>query len=337
MSRIQNNIENAGITRIPMRCLKFDNIDEPKREYWDRRNRSRYSIYKDIKRFIQARVGKNIDKVYSEFCSKYPISSHGVMTHDEFWGYISNGDQDDANDWKDFYVDANKCIRENKSYLIDNKERKHIKLCPNGETIIRYKFNRRFIKSNPGLRNIFNSCAGKMFIEDILDGDGTISQKQYDKLAANYLFARYDEWLRDNFDSVDFTFAYKFIKPWRKKYVMEYIRKCRESQNSKTYAYYRDTFREFLYESYDATEYIVVYDKDELKKHSAEKSDKNKKVRREYLQHLEKYRENLLHNIEEERKRKEIQTNLIKRDSHGFDENSFVGHPYHGQQRKNKK
>lgn len=335
MSRIQNNIENAGITRIPMRCLKFDNIDEPKREYWDRRYHSRYSIYKDIKRFIQARVGKNIDKVYSEFCSKYPISSHGVMTHDEFWGYISNGDQDEANDWKDFYVDANKCIRENTSYLIDNKERKHIKLCHNGETIIRYKFNKRFIKSNPGLRAIFNSCAGKMFIEDILEGDGTISQKQYDKLAANYFFARYDEWLRDNFNSVDFTFAYKFIKPWRKKYVLEYVRKYRECPN-RTYTYYRDTFREFLYEYYDATEYTVVYDKDELKKHFAEKSDKNKKARREYLQQLEEYRENLLHNIEKERKRKEIQTNLIKRDSHGFDENSFIGHPYHGQQRKNK-
>ena len=112
MNRIQNDIENAGITRIPMRCLKFNN-DEPKREYWNRRNRS-HSIYKEIWRFIKARVGKNIDKVYSEFCSKYPISSHGIMTHDEFWGYISNGDQDNANSWKDFYVDANKCIRENK-------------------------------------------------------------------------------------------------------------------------------------------------------------------------------------------------------------------------------
>ena len=132
MSRIQNDIENVGITRVPMR-FKLNNNGEPKREFWNSHKR-RCPIYREIKRFIKARVGKNVDKVYSEFCSKYPISSHGVLTHDEFWDYIARGDQD--NRWKDFYVDANKCIKEIKRD--NNKDRKHIKLCPNGETIIDY-------------------------------------------------------------------------------------------------------------------------------------------------------------------------------------------------------
>ena len=336
MNRIQNDIENAGITRIPMRCLKFNNIDEPKREYWNRRNRN-HSIYKEIWRFIQARVGKNVDKVYSEFCSKYPISSHGIMTHDEFWGYISNGVQDDANAWKDFYVDANKCIRENKRCFI-NKDRKHIKLCPNGETVIRYKINKLFIKSNPGLYEILILYMGKSFVGDILDGDGTISQQQYNKMSGVFFFSKYDEWVRQNFDTIDFTFAYNHIKSWRKEYVMNIVKDYRSFPKAKRLSYYHygNVFREFLCVSYDATEYIRVYDKDALKKHFAEERDEIKKTRRERLHQLEEYRETLLHNIEDERRRKEREIDLIKRDSHGFDKNSFIGHPYHGQQRKNK-
>lgn len=334
MNRIQNDIENVGVSRVPMR-FKLNNNGEPKREFWNSHKR-RCPIYREIKRFIKARVGKNVDKVYSEFCSKYPISSHGVLTHDEFWDCIARGDQD--NRWKDFYVDANKCIKEIKRD--NNKDRKHIKLCPNGETIIRYKFNKRFVKSNPGLYEILIRCTGRLFGCDILDGDGTISQQQYNKLVGRFFFEKYDEWIRQNIDSVDFTFAYKYIKPWRKDYVMRSVREYRSFSEAKRLGYYRyyygDAFRQFLCVSYDATEYTRVYDKDALKKHFAEERDEIKKARRERHQRLEEYRENLLHHIEDERRRKERETDLIKRDSHGFDENSFIGHPYHGQQRKNK-
>lgn len=336
MSRIQNDIENVGITKVPMR-FKLNNNGELKRDFWNSRMRTRSCpIYREIKRFIKARIGKNVDKVYSEFCSKYPISTHGVLTHDEFWNCFARGDQD--NRWKDFYVDANKCIKEIKRD--NNKERKHIKLCPNGETIIRYKFNKRFVKSNPGLYGILIRCAGRLLCGDILDGDGTISKQQYDKLAGCLFFEKYDEWIRQNFDSIDFTFAYKYIKPCRKEYVMRYVKEYRSFSEAKRIGYcryyYGNSFREFLCVSYDATEYTRVYNKDVLKKHFAEKRDEIKKARRERTQRLEEYRENLLHHIEDERRRKERETDLIKRDSHGFDENSFIGHPYHGQQRKNK-
>ena len=136
MSRIQNDIDNVGINRVPMR-FKLNNNGEPKREFnWNHYNRS-CPIYREIKRFIKARVGKNIDNVYSEFCSKYPNSSPGVLTHNEFWNCIARGHQNDIR--KSFYVDANKCIGEiNRN---NDKDSKHIKLCPNGEIVIRYKFN----------------------------------------------------------------------------------------------------------------------------------------------------------------------------------------------------
>ena len=333
MNRIQNDIDNVGINRVPMR-FKLNNNGEPKREF--NCNSYNYScpIYREIKRFIKARVGKNIDKVYSEFCSKYPISSHGVLTHNEFWNCIVRGDQNDIR--KYFYVDSNKCIREiNRN---NNKDRKHIKLCPNGEVVIRYKINKLFIKSNPGLYEILILYMGKSFVGDILDGDGTISQQQYNKMSGVFFFSKYDEWVRQNFDTIDFTFVYNHIKSWRKEYVMNIVKDYRSFPKEKRLSYYHygNVFREFLCVSYDATEYIRVYDKDALKKHFAEKRDEIKKTRRDRLHQLEEYRETLLHNIEDERRRKEREIDLIKRDSHGFDKNSFIGHPYHGQQRKNK-
>ena len=44
--------------------------------------------------------------------------------------------------------------------------------------------------------------------------------------------------------------------------------------------------------------------------------------------------ETLLHDLENEKKRKELVKNIVDRDRHGFDENSFIGEPYHGQKRK---
>ena len=59
MSRIQNDIDNVGINRVPMR-FKLNNNGEPKREFnWNRYNRS-CPIYRESKRFIKARVGKNV-------------------------------------------------------------------------------------------------------------------------------------------------------------------------------------------------------------------------------------------------------------------------------------
>ena len=48
------------------------------------------------------------------------------------------------------------------------------------------------------------------------------------------------------------------------------------------------------------------------------------------------YCENLLYSIEYSRKKKEDDINIIDRDRLGFDDNSFKGDAYHGQQRKKK-
>ena len=95
----------------------------------------------------------------------------------------------------------------------------------------------------------------------------------------------------------------------------------------------------------DFIEFCFVIDKDvekyvydertkEGKRWKAEKKHAQSKKEREIeKEHKLKY-ETLLHDIENEKKYKERLKDIVDRDRHGFDENSFIGEPYHGQKRK---
>ena len=75
----------------------------------------------------------------------------------------------------------------------------------------------------------------------------------------------------------------------------------------------------------------------EYRQYKKERQDKKHKERRDYKKQKDEYNESLLYSIEYNRKRKEEERNNIDRDRLGFDENSFKGEGYHGQQRKKKK
>lgn len=66
----------------------------------------------------------------------------------------------------------------------------------------------------------------------------------------------------------------------------------------------------------------------------AEHDDFIKKQERERRKITEEQRENLLHYLESQKKLKETTNNEVTRDRLGFNEESFVGEPYHGQKRK---
>ena len=74
----------------------------------------------------------------------------------------------------------------------------------------------------------------------------------------------------------------------------------------------------------------------EYRQYKKERQDKMHKEQREYKKQKDEYNESLLYCIEYNRKRKEEERNNIDRDRLGFDENSFKGEGYHGQQRKKK-
>ena len=72
------------------------------------------------------------------------------------------------------------------------------------------------------------------------------------------------------------------------------------------------------------------------KKIRAETEDAKKKRERENKILREEYKDNLIQYIEWKRKEKEQTNDIISRDRHGFDEESFKGEFYHGQKRKKK-
>jgi hypothetical protein len=84
---------------------------------------------------------------------------------------------------------------------------------------------------------------------------------------------------------------------------------------------------------------VLVFDANssEYRQYKKERQDKKHKERREYKRQKDEYNESLLYSIEYNRKRKEEERNNIDRDRFGFDENSFKGDGYHGQQRKKRK
>ena len=82
------------------------------------------------------------------------------------------------------------------------------------------------------------------------------------------------------------------------------------------------------------TIYYFDYKSPEYKQWKKETQDAKKKEQREFKKKREERYENLLHDIEAEKKYKERAKDIVDRDRHGFDENSFIGEPYHGQKRK---
>lgn len=82
----------------------------------------------------------------------------------------------------------------------------------------------------------------------------------------------------------------------------------------------------------------VVYTFDanssEYRQYKKERADQKHKERRDYKKQKDEYNESLLYCLESDRKRREEEKNIIDRDRLGFDDNSFKGEGYHGQQRK---
>lgn len=68
----------------------------------------------------------------------------------------------------------------------------------------------------------------------------------------------------------------------------------------------------------------------------AEEKKRVRKFKREHKKQMEEKNRWILYRIEAMKKEKEEQLNIVTRDRLGFNEESFIGEPYHGQKRKKK-
>ena len=89
-----------------------------------------------------------------------------------------------------------------------------------------------------------------------------------------------------------------------------------------------------LYE--DNIAYVFDEKSSEFRRYKKERLDRIHKKERESDKLKKEYHDSLLYSIEYSRKKKEDDINIIDRDRLGFDDDSFNGGGYHGQQRKNK-
>ena len=130
----------------------------------------------------------------------------------------------------------------------------------------------------------------------------------------------------------------------REKYdsIIYHIKNERTEVNKHGYKWYNETshardFVESCFEVEGQICYYYEYKSPEYKQWIKETLKQNKKEYRERLKERELRNETLLYDLEQRKREKEREKNIVDRDRLGFDEKSFIGEPYHGQKRKNKK
>lgn len=306
--------------RIPLSQIeKFDEKSPKKIKYgWRERanlrpqyvNTKRYwheiDFYKEADFFIFNSVGRNVDKAFHEFCERFPKVVCGVYTRDYFLESIK-GDR-----WNKLYVDNQKRIQRKKT---TNKPKKHVDIPTTTKNVV-IEVNKKFIEECFKLQIYLIDRLPYTVYRKMMDSE-YITIEQY-----RSIFHRYH--LRDYELS---CFIKKLIEdePRLKRYKWPY-------SNIRFSEHTASIFREK-----DITEYKRYYKGEkEFHKFYAEREDSTRKTNREQKRERQIWEENLLHAVEEYRKQKEREQNIITRDRLGFDDQSFKGEFYHGQKRKKK-
>jgi hypothetical protein len=306
--------------RIPLSQIeKFDEKSQKKIKYgWRERanlrpqyvNTKRYwheiDFYKEADFFIFNSIGKNVDKAFHEFCERFPKVVCGVNTRDYFLEFIK-GDR-----WNKLYVDNQKRIQRKK---VTHKPKKHIDIPTTTKNVV-IEVNKKFIENSSKLQFFLIDRLPYTVYRKIMDSE-YITIEQYRSLFHRYHLRDYDL----------SCFIKKLIddEPRLKRYKWPY-------SNIRFSEHTASIFREK-----DITEYKRYYKGEkEFHKFYAEREDFTRKTNREQKRERQIWEENLLHAVEEYRKQKEREQNIITRDRLGFDDQSFKGEFYHGQKRKKK-
>ena len=270
-------------------------------------------MYHRISKFIKSRIGNSYDEVYSEFRNKFPEYFCGVNLIDDFKNHFEKY-QDRHYNWKDhnYYVDDNGLIQD--GYNTPTKP-KTAKINVRSK-VIEYSFTDTVFKDKRLLDIITTYLPGNYY--NYLIPGITFSERIHD-------FIKY-YLTKDN--------ARKAITPLYSN--MWFVNRggyfCTENTYKWTGSHYVKTgttinnagiellvFNKHIIEDCD-----IVERKSKAFKRSIQDNLKiQKSVRRNREKQLELEREALLHDLLQERKKKEKEENELIRDRHGFDDHSF--------------
>jgi hypothetical protein len=270
-------------------------------------------MYHRINKFIKSRIGKSYDEVYSEFRNKFPEYLCGVNLVDDFKDHFMEYQYRHYN-WRNhcYYVDDNGIIQDGYNKPTKPKTAKiNIR-----SKVIEYSFTDYVFKDKRLLDIITTYLPGNYykylikgvsFSERVHDSIKYYLTKKHVLEALTPLYS--DRW----FTSKDWYYCVENTYKWTGSHYV----KTGTSVNAKGVELL--VFKINIIEDCD-----IVEIKSKAFKRSIQDNLKiQKSIRRNREKQKELEREALLHDLLQERKKKEKEENELIRDRHGFDDHSF--------------
>lgn len=320
--------------KLPMRLgLKNTGDIEVRNDSWNRDHSNtkihQYRSY--MNNWIPTIVGQSVDTAYSKFCKKFPsYMGRWTDTRKNFREYLNMDER---------HLRRNRRVFRTRyaysaGYYVDDdgivshpgfrpRKRKEVTLT---DKCIEIRYNIDPAIKKPELLGIIKILFGNYWY-DIFKENDYLTEEQYRSLSRcnnydNTICYGRTKWNLDHKSRIfEISFEPKFREwAWGKQRINDDM-----------------TIGSFLSQ-------VKLYPKDAIlyegtKKYNryvGELRDAKRKKRREYFKEKRKQQETLLHDLEQSKKDKELQLNIITRDRLGFDENSFKYSFYHGQKRKNR-
>lgn len=270
-------------------------------------------MYHRISKFIKSRIGKSYDKVYSEFRNKFPEYFAGINLIDDFKNHFEKYQYLHYN-WKDhnYYVDDNGLIQDGYNKPIKPKTAKiNIR-----SKVIEYSFT-DYVFEDKRLLDIITTYLPRNYYKYLIKGV-SFSERVHDSIKS-YLTEKHvlevltllysDKW----FTSKDWYYCFGSTYKWTGSHYV----KTGTSINDKGVELL--VFKMNIIEDCD----IVAIKSKAFKRSIQDNLKIQKSIRRDWEKQKELEREALLHDLLQERKKKEKEENELIRDRHGFDDHSF--------------
>ena len=278
-------------------------------------------FYNECKRFIRANAGRNFDKVFSEFCKKYPKFVNDINTRAHFIDEFRRGVHD-RYFFNEFEVD-----NQNRIQIIKRpkRERRGITYYDGNDVEIGILINTTLL-NHPKIFSYFCNKVDKDTFMMLYYSSGELTPKQYRKI-----------FLRNHVDEYELSFLIEDILKER-----AYIGfKGFKWQPNATYVH-RSLYH--LFKEYYKGGKVTIHKKDkDYDKIRYELEDLNRKMNREYKRSEKEYVNSILGSVFERRKEQdrikaaqERARDIITRDRLGFDEYSFKGETKYGEVKERK-
>ena len=327
-----SNIPDDYPKKLPMRLgLKNTGEIEVRNDSWNRshNNTKMHQYYCYMNNWIPTIVGQSVDDAYSKFCKKFPAyMGRWTDTRKDFRKHLNMDERHLTRRYSTFrtrfaycagyYVDENGIISHPG---FEPVKRKEITIA---DKFVEIRYNIDPAIKKPELLSIIKRLFGKYWY-DVFKYNDYLTEGQYNNLTrldnyGNKLCYGRKKW---NLDHKSMIFEISFEPKYR---TWKWGRYCINDELS---------IGNFLNQVKLFPQDAILYEgTKEYNRYIAELGDAKRKKRREYFKEKRKQQETLLHDLEQMKKDKELQLNIITRDRLGFDENSFKYSFYHGQKRK---